>query len=246
MYIEYYANDGSLRYLGDANELYHYNHNHDALGRFSKSVGRVSSRQVSSPGQYSRKANKLEKMSSEGRAKALKKEYKAKKLSAKGKKAAARLQEAQAKKYRDIASKAGNAAKKTAGEAFAKKHYTISEKVYERNTENAKDWAVAAGIGLLMPAPRAVRLGTYLAYDAASDRRSSSKYGTKKGSNAGEHPRGMYTKKYKVKKTKNGTRSSYTSANRGVKVTETGQTITNLYTTTTKTGEVVNRKKKRK
>lgn len=36
MNIYYQANDGSIRSLGD-NELAHYNHNHDALGRFAKS-----------------------------------------------------------------------------------------------------------------------------------------------------------------------------------------------------------------
>ena len=36
MYIEYRANDGSIRTLGD-NELAHYNHNHDNLGKKKKS-----------------------------------------------------------------------------------------------------------------------------------------------------------------------------------------------------------------
>ncbi len=43
MYIEYYASDGSIRTLGD-NELAHYNHNHDALGRFARSSGARSYR----------------------------------------------------------------------------------------------------------------------------------------------------------------------------------------------------------
>ncbi len=38
MYIEYYGNDGRIRQLGDC-ELIHYNHNHDARGRFAKSSG---------------------------------------------------------------------------------------------------------------------------------------------------------------------------------------------------------------
>lgn len=245
MYIEYYASDGSLMCLGDVNELCHYNHNHDALGRFAKSVGSISSKKVSSPGQYQRKANKLEKMSSEGRAKALTKEYKAEKLSKKGKKKAAKLQKDQAKKYREIASKAKDSAKKTAGEAFSKKHYTVSEEIYERNTQRKRDVAVAVGIGALMPAPKPVRVGSYLAYDVVADRRSSSKYGVKKGNNAGEHPRGMYTKKYSVKKTKNETKSSYTSANQ-YKLPGTDMVVTNAYTKSTKTGAVVDRRKKKK
>jgi hypothetical protein len=38
MYIYYQGSDGSIRTLGD-NELAHYNHNHDSLGRFAKSAG---------------------------------------------------------------------------------------------------------------------------------------------------------------------------------------------------------------
>lgn len=38
MYIYYQGSDGSIRTLGD-NELVHYNHNHDALGRFARSAG---------------------------------------------------------------------------------------------------------------------------------------------------------------------------------------------------------------
>jgi hypothetical protein len=38
MNIYYYGNDGNIRNLGD-DELIHYNHNHDALGRFAKSSG---------------------------------------------------------------------------------------------------------------------------------------------------------------------------------------------------------------
>ena len=240
MYIEYYASDGSRMCLGDVNELYHYNHNHDALGRFARSVGSVSSRSVSSPSQYQKKVNKLEKLSSDGRAKAMKKEYKSEVLSKKGKKAAARLQKAQAKKYREIASKARNSAKKTAGEAFSKKHYTVSEKIVNRNTENGRDWAVAIGIAALMPAPKPVRIGTYLAYDTISDSRSLSKYGPR---NKGESPRNMYTTKYSIKKTRNGKNSKYTSANQ--LYDQNGMRVP-AYTKTTKTGAVVNRKKKKK
>lgn len=38
MYIYYKGSDGSVRTLGD-NELAHYNHNHDALGRFARGSG---------------------------------------------------------------------------------------------------------------------------------------------------------------------------------------------------------------
>ena len=41
MNIKYYASDGSIRTLGD-DELAHYNHNHDSMGRFAKSgLGKV-------------------------------------------------------------------------------------------------------------------------------------------------------------------------------------------------------------
>ena len=61
MYIEYYANDGSIKSLGD-NELAHYNHNHDALGRFSKSSAakrtRAAKRGLNKLYKLDKKANK--------------------------------------------------------------------------------------------------------------------------------------------------------------------------------------------
>ena len=59
MYIEYYASDGSIRTLGD-NELAHYNHNHDALGRFSRSNG-VSSSVASRYSRINRRQKKIDK-----------------------------------------------------------------------------------------------------------------------------------------------------------------------------------------
>lgn len=50
----YQASDGSIRLLGD-NELTHYNHNHDALGRFARSGGMLSGSKRSI-----RKANRKE------------------------------------------------------------------------------------------------------------------------------------------------------------------------------------------
>lgn len=48
MSILYYGADGCIHQLGD-NELTHYNHNHDALGRFAKSSGaRSAQRQLRS------------------------------------------------------------------------------------------------------------------------------------------------------------------------------------------------------
>lgn len=38
MYVYYQGSDGYIKTLGD-DELAHYNHNHDALGRFAKSAG---------------------------------------------------------------------------------------------------------------------------------------------------------------------------------------------------------------
>ena len=38
MYVKYQASDGSVHTLGD-NELVHYNHNHDSLGRFARGSG---------------------------------------------------------------------------------------------------------------------------------------------------------------------------------------------------------------
>lgn len=241
MNIYYYGSDGLIYSLGD-NELYHYNHNHDALGRFAGKVGSVSSRSVSSPREYKRKANKLESLSTKGRAKAMKKEYKSDSLSKKGKNVKAKLEKAQAKKYRDISSKAGNMAKKTAGEAFSKNHYTVSEKIVKKSTERGKDWAVAIGIAELMPASGPVRGATYAAYYKASNVRSEKKYGS---SNKGENPRQMYATKYSVKKTKNGQNSKYTSANKIYD--KNGMIVPDYYTATTKTGAVIeNEKKKRK
>ena len=44
MYIEYYDGNGLIKSLGDG-ELIHYNHNHDALGRFAGSKGGSSPQQ---------------------------------------------------------------------------------------------------------------------------------------------------------------------------------------------------------
>ena len=52
MYVYYQGSDGSIKTLGD-NELAHFNHNHDALGRFAKSgLGKVT--------KYERKAQKAQ------------------------------------------------------------------------------------------------------------------------------------------------------------------------------------------
>lgn len=199
MYIEYYASDGSLMCLGDINELYHYNHNHDALGRFARSVGSVSSKVVSSPGQYQKKANKLEKLSSAGRAKAMKKEYKAKTLSEKGNSKKSKELKKEAKEYKKLASQAKVNAKKTAGEAFSKKHYNVSESKYLRNTEMKRDVAVLIADRALVPT-RILRAGTALGYYAASDSIAKSRYGDP--DYGGENPRQMVTTKYSVKKKK--------------------------------------------
>lgn len=65
MYVYYRGNDGNIKSLGD-NELAHYNHNHDALGRFSGSnsaaasvanrYSRINKRQVKID-KYNRKLN---------------------------------------------------------------------------------------------------------------------------------------------------------------------------------------------
>lgn len=59
MYIEYYGNDGSIRYLGDA-ELAHFNHNHDALGRFSSGNG-VSSSVANRYSRINKRQQKIDK-----------------------------------------------------------------------------------------------------------------------------------------------------------------------------------------
>ena len=236
MYIEYYGNDGSLRYLGDVNELYHYNHNHDALGRFAKSVGSVSAMPASTPRQYAKKANKLEKLSTKGRGKAMVKENTAGKMEAKRNKKGAKLAKAQAKKYREIASKAENAAKKTAAEAYTKKHYTVKEKVVRRNAKAKQDFWISMGI-----AASGYGAIPVIGYNAAVRYKDKRVYG---GRYNGETPRNVYGKKYSVKQTRNGKRKSYTSANKIYD--EYGQLVP-AYTRSTKTGAVVdNRKKKKK
>ena len=60
MYIEYYASDGSIKTLGD-NELAHFNHNHDAFGRFTSSSGsrtRAAKRGLNKLYRLDKKANK--------------------------------------------------------------------------------------------------------------------------------------------------------------------------------------------
>lgn len=199
MYIEYYADDGRIKYLGDNNELFHYNHNHDALGRFAGKVGGVASKSASSPKQYQKKANKLEKLSSDGRAKAMKKEYKSTILSEKGKNKKSKELKKEAQEYKKLASQAKANAKKTAGEAFSKKHYNVSESKYLRNTEMKRDVAVLIADRALVPT-RILRVGTVAGYYAASNSIAKSRYGDP--DYGGENPRQMVTTKYSVKKKK--------------------------------------------
>ena len=58
MYVYYQGSDGSIKTLGD-DELVHYNHNHDALGRFAgRSGGGSSSSQIGA--EIGSKINKID------------------------------------------------------------------------------------------------------------------------------------------------------------------------------------------
>lgn len=59
MYIYYKGSDGSVRTLGD-NELAHYNHKHDALGRFARGNGGGSS-SVSAKVSIQKKIDKVDR-----------------------------------------------------------------------------------------------------------------------------------------------------------------------------------------
>ena len=146
MYIAYYASDGTLQYLGDVNELYHYNHNHDALGRFAKSVGSVSSRSSSTPRQYKKQLNKLDALSAKGRGRAMEAEYKSGKAKSKGNVKKAKKKAAQAKKYREIAGKADKRARKVADDAIAR-NYNVGMKQVKRNSKKGKDITMSILLG---------------------------------------------------------------------------------------------------
>lgn len=235
MYIEYYGNDGSLRCLGDVNELYHYNHNHDKLGRFASKVGGISSMSVATPRQYKKKLNRLEKLSAEGRGKAMYEENRAGKQEAKNNKAGAKYSRDQAKKYRKAASKADAAAKRTAAEAFTKEKYSVSEKIVIRNSQKTKDILISAGI---LGSKQGGVLGV-VAYNAGARIKDNKVY---RGRYKGENPRKVYGKSYSVKKPKRGKKPTYTKANKSYD--NYGQ-LDKTYTTTNKNGEVIRKKVRR-
>ena len=235
MYIEYYASDGSLMCLGDVNELYHYNHNHDALGRFASKVGGVSSMPVSTPRQYKKKLNQLEKLSAKGRGMAMYEENRAGKQKAKNNERGAKYSRDQAKKYRKAANKADAAAKRTAAEAFTKEKYSVSEKIVTRNSQKTKDVLISAGI-------LAVKGGipVVVGYNVGAHIKDNKVY---RGRYKGENPRKVYGKSYSVKKPKKGEKPTYTKANKSYD--NYGQ-LDKTYTTTNKNGEVIRKKVRRK
>lgn len=84
MYIEYYASDGSVRGLGD-NELQHYNHKHDALGRFARGSGGDPGASIATKiDKIDVKTGKLQNKSAKYKVKAAKQNLKASKIAAKG------------------------------------------------------------------------------------------------------------------------------------------------------------------
>lgn len=192
MYIEYYANDGSLRYLGDVNELYHYNHNHDALGRFAKSAGAsISNAGNASYGkQYKKQLNKMDKLSAKARGRAMESEYKAK--MGNPKKREKNL--AKAKEYRKISKNADDQAKKLVQKAL-NDHYDVSMQDVYRNSKKSKDVAISVAAGLAY-AP----IITIPAYNLGARAYTNKKYGNYYN---GENPRRVSGKKYKVTPSRN-------------------------------------------
>jgi len=190
MNIYYQASDGNIKSLGD-NELAHYNHNHDALGRFAGSVGSVSSRVSSSPKQYKKQLNKLNALSAYGRGRAMEQEYKSGKARSKGDVNTAAKKAKKAKTYREIAAKADSAERRIVKEAVAK-NYNVGMKQVRRNSKKGKD--IAASLGLVPIYGGVIGAGGYnLAVRAKDNHIYKQRYN-------GETPRSVSGTKYSVYK----------------------------------------------
>ena len=192
MYIEYYASDGSLMCLGDVNELCHYNHNHDALGRFAKSAGASISKagNASYGKQYKKQLNKMDKLSTKARGRAMESEYKAKMGNPRNRE----KNITKAKEYRKISKNADNQAKKLVQKAL-NDHYDVSMQDVYRNSKKRKDVAVSVVAGLAY-AP----IITIPAYNLGARAYTNKKYGNYYN---GENPRRVSGKKYKVTPSRN-------------------------------------------
>lgn len=178
-------------------ELAHYNHNHDALGRFAKSNTTLISRSksaktTSSASGYQKQLNKLDKREAKARAKAMRSDYVADRAKFKGKKEKAVQKLAQKTAYKKEAARLNTEKKRLAKEVVAKK-YDISMRDAKRNTKIPQDVLVAAFVPnplntVATPLGVATNIGTahYL-----SNRRYQTKYG--------EHPRAMKGTKYRVR-----------------------------------------------
>lgn len=232
MYIEYYDANGLVKTLGD---IEHYNHNHDSLGRFASKVGGVSSMTASTPRQYKKKLNKLERLSAKGRGRAMAEENRAGKQKSKNNSKGAKFSNDQAKKYRKIAAKADAAAKRTAAEAFVKEKYSVSEKVVARNSKRTQD--ALTSVGILAAKGGVVSV---VGYNVGARIKDNKVY---RGRYKGENPRKVYGKSYSVKKTKKGEKPTYTKAN---KTYDRYGQLERTYTTTNKNGELVTKKVRRR
>lgn len=171
----YYLGNGVA--INSKRVLVHYNHNHDALGRFAKSAtATISSKKtLSKPKDYKKRLNKLDKVSTDALGKAAKAAYKGQHTKAKG--------------YQKI-SKQAAAKKKQVGREAVKKHYTVKMRDVYRNTERKRDAVVYASLIAVSPVrPIIPALGYY-----AVSRSKASKIEAKTGIN----PRAVPGKKYYV------------------------------------------------
>lgn len=190
--------------LTDQQTLRHYNHNHDALGRFARSSGATitSKKALTKPREYQRQLKKLDRINVDARSAAMKSEYKAGKLNRKGNTTKAKQKLSDAKKYRNISEKAASRAKQLGKEAVKKNYDVKMKQVWTRSTsERRKDAIVFAGLVAASPIRPII---PYIGYDVVATSRSRKRYEPIYG----EAPRKMLGNKYKVSNNKSGGKAS--------------------------------------
>lgn len=198
----YYLTNGVM--VLSNRELAHYNHNHDKLGRFAKSANAAitSKKALSTPKDYKRQLNRLDRVNVDARAGAMTSEYKASKAKRKGDTTKAKLYQANAKKYRKISQKAANRTKQLGKEAVKKNYDVKMTHVWTHSTSERRKDAIVA-VSLIAGSP--VRpIIPYLGYYAVSTTKSRKRYEPIYG----EAPRKMLGTKYKVSKNKSGGKAS--------------------------------------
>lgn len=181
-------------------ELYHYNHNHDRLGRFARAVnGSISSTNVGTPRSYKKQLNKLDRLSTTARGRAMESEHRAKRAKYKGKTEKANQLTKTARSYRKQDTKLTTAKNKLVKEAVSK-NYNVSMYEVHRNSKRNQDIAMSVMSSVLVRPIIVVP-----AYNYAVRRHSRKEYGMEYG---GENPRKVRGYKYNVKKNKYGTKGT--------------------------------------